>query len=49
MAVKEGIVHGAFDKYIRIHVYENGCLISEMVLSSAETWRKLTAFVCVPN
>lgn len=46
MVLKEGIVHGAFDKYI-LYVYENGSLLSEMVLSSAETCGKLTALVCV--
>lgn len=30
-----------------MYVYENGCLLSEMVLSSAETFGKLTALVCV--
>jgi len=27
VAVKEGIVYGAFDKYI--YVYENGCLLRD--------------------
>lgn len=33
--------------YIYMYVYENGCLLSEMLLSSAETSGKLTALVFV--
>lgn len=46
MAVKEEIVRGALIE-IYIYVFENVCLLSEMILRSAETCGKLTALVCV--